>query len=420
MVNIIDDLQSRGLIYQISNKAELKKLLQKKEIRLYCGFDPTAGSLHIGNLLPLITLRRFQLAGYRPIVVLGGATGLIGDPSGKNEERKLNSPALVRKWEKNIKKQIGFILDFKKDGNPALLVDNYNWLGKGKIISFLRDIGKYFTVPYMLAKESIKKRLETGISFTEFSYMVLQAYDFLYLFQKYNCQLELGGSDQWGNITAGIDLIRRKTGKEAFGFTVPLVTRADGKKFGKTEQGTIWLDPKRTSPYQFYQFWINVSDKDVINYLKYFTFLSSKKIDYLKKETKKHPEKRLAQKALAKEVTTLVHGSKAALKAEKISQKLFSEKINNLSLEEFKIAFQNLPSITLSNKKTINLIDLLIKANIVSSKRQAREDLNNGIISLNGVVYRDGRKLIKKTDCLNNKYLLLKRGKRKYYLILWK
>jgi len=417
-MDILEDLKSRGLIYQISDEAGLKKALRKK-IRLYCGFDPTAGSLHIGNLLPLITLKRFQLAGHQPIVVLGGATGLIGDPSGKTEERKLNSLLTVKRWGKNIKKQVERILDFQRKGNAALLVNNYTWIGKGKTISFLRDIGKYFTVPYMLAKESIKTRLEKGISFTEFSYMVLQAYDFLNLYRKYDCQLEIGGSDQWGNITAGIDLIRKKVGKDAFGFTVPIVTRADGKKFGKTEKGTIWLEAKKTSPYQFYQFWINTSDKDVIKYLKYFTFLSMKKIESLEKQMKKSPEKRLAQRVLAKEITTLVHGREAAAKAEEISRKLFSQRIDKLSLKEFKMAFQDIPSVSLK-RKSISLVDLLLRAGVASSKRQAREDLRNGTISLNGRTEREEDKLVKKTDCLYGKYLLIKRGKKNYYLVLWK
>ena len=417
-MDILEDLKARGLIYQISDEAGLKRALRKK-IRLYCGFDPTAGSLHIGNLLLLVTLKRFQLAGHQPIVVLGGATGLIGDPSGKTEERKLNSPLIVKKWTKGIKKQVERILDFKKRGNSALLVNNYTWIGKGKIISFLRDIGKYFTVPYMLAKESVRTRLEKGISFTEFSYMLLQAYDFLYLYRKYGCQLEIGGSDQWGNITAGIDLIRRKTGKDVFGFTVPIVTRADGKKFGKTEKGTIWLEAEKTSPYQFYQFWINTSDKDVIKYLKYFTFLSLERIKSLEKQMKENPEKRLAQRVLAREVTTLVHGRKAAARAEKISQKLFSQKIGDLSRKELEMAFQAIPSVSLKGR-TILLIDLLLKVGAVSSKRQAREDLENGAISLNGKTEKEGNRLIKKADCLYNKYLLVKRGKKNYYVVLWK
>ncbi len=418
-MDILDDLQYRSLIYQVSNKAELKKLL-KKRIVLYCGFDPTAGSLHIGNLLLLLTLKRFQKQGYQPIVLLGGATGLIGDPSEKTEERKLNSPETVKRWGKEIEKQLKNLFDFKKKKNSALLLNNYNWIGKENLISFLRDTGKYFTVPYMLAKESIKKRLEIGISLTEFSYMALQAADFWHLFKKYDCQLQIGGSDQWGNITAGIDLIRKKEGKEVFGLTAPLITRADGKKFGKTEQGTIWLDSRKTSPYQFYQFWVNVSDKDVINYLKYFTFLSSQQIDALEKKVKISPKKREAQKVLAHEVTVLIHGKEKTKQAEKISQCLFYGRPQDLNKQELMMAFRDLPSVTIAKKKSIDLIDLLINAGAASSKRQAREDLKNGTISLNGKMYQGGTKLVKKTDCLYNEYLLVKRGKRNYYLVSWK
>ncbi|MCD6568680.1 tyrosine--tRNA ligase [bacterium] len=418
-MNILDDLQYRGLIYQVSNKEGLKKLLQRKKVVLYCGFDPTAGSLHIGNLLPLITLKRFQLAGHCPIVVLGGATGLIGDPSGKSEERKLNSPALVRKWGVNIKKQVQTILGSGRKKGFIRVVNNYDWLGKEKIISFLRDIGKHFTVPYMLAKESVKTRLKKGISFTEFSYMALQAYDFLYLYQKYNCQLQIGGSDQWGNITAGVDLIRKKLNKEVFGLTLPLIIQANGKKFGKTEKGTIWLDSQRTSPYQFYQFWINTDDRDVINFLYYFTFLSLKEIEDLEEATKKHPEKRLAQKRLAQELTSLVHGKEKSVQAQRISEKLFSGDIRDLKLDELKIAFQDVPSFQLKKKKQINLVDLIVKAGIEPSKRQAKEDISAGAISLNGEKVRNIYKIVDIKERLYNKYLIIKKGKKKYYLIYW-
>jgi len=270
-MDILDDLKFRGLINQASNLDGLRKEMNKGMISLYCGFDPTAESLHIGHLLPILTLKRFQDAGHQPIALVGGGTGLIGDPSGKKEERILNSQETVGKWSQGLKIQLEQFLDFKRKDNPALLANNYDWLGKIKAIDFLRDIGKYFTVSYMIAKESVKARLESGISFTEFNYMVLQAYDFLNLFEKYNCKLQIGGSDQWGNITAGIDLIKKKVEKEVYGLTVPLATKDDGAKFGKTEKGTVWLDSKKTTPYQFYQFWINTDDKDVIQYLKFFS-----------------------------------------------------------------------------------------------------------------------------------------------------
>ncbi|HZI95846.1 MAG TPA: tyrosine--tRNA ligase, partial [Candidatus Paceibacterota bacterium] len=322
-MDILDDLKFRGLINQASNLDGLRKEINKGKISLYCGFDPTADSLHIGNLVPILTLKRLQIAGHQPIALVGGGTGLIGDPSGKKEERVLNPDEVVEKWSNACKTQLEQFLDFKSKDNPALMANNYDWLGKIKAIDFLRDIGKYFTVSYMLAKESVKARLESGISFTEFNYMVLQAYDFLNLFEKYNCKLQIGGSDQWGNITAGIDLIKKKEGGEVYGLTVPLVSKADGTKFGKTETGTIWLDSKKTTPYQFYQFWINADDKDVIQYLKYFTFLSKEEIENLEKKVQKNPEERESQKVLANKVTSLVHGEKISEFAEKISQKLF-------------------------------------------------------------------------------------------------
>ncbi|HDQ16171.1 MAG TPA: tyrosine--tRNA ligase, partial [Bacteroidetes bacterium] len=308
-MDILGDLKFRGLINQVSNLDGLREEMNKGKISLYCGFDPTADSLHIGHLLPILTLRRFQETSHQPIALIGGGTGLIGDPSGKKEERMLNPKKTVGKWSQALKSQLEQFLDFKRKDNPALLVNNYDWLGKIKAIDFLRDIGKYFTVSYMLAKESVKARLESGISFTEFNYMVLQAYDFLCLFEKYNCRLQIGGSDQWGNIIAGIDLIKKKRGKEVYGLTLPLVSKSDGTKFGKTEKGTIWLDAKKTTPYQFYQFWINTDDRDVIQYLKFFTFLSKQEIENLEKEIQKNPEKREAQKALANNVTSLVHGN---------------------------------------------------------------------------------------------------------------
>jgi len=419
-MDILDDLKFRGLISQASNLDGLRKEINKGKISLYCGFDPTADSLHIGNLLPTLVLRRFQEAGHEPIALVGGGTGLIGDPSGKKEERTLNPDEVVERWSDVLKTQLEQFLDFKSKDNPALMINNYDWLGKIKAIDFLRDIGKYFTVSYMLAKESVKARLESGISFTEFNYMVLQAYDFLNLFEKYDCKLQIGGSDQWGNITAGIDLIKKKAGEEVYGLTVPLVSKADGTKFGKTETGTIWLDAKRTTPYQFYQFWINTNDRDIVQYLKYFTFLSKEEIENLEKEVQKNPEKKEAQKVLANKVTSLVHGEKIAEFAEKISQKLFYDDIQDFSEKELQMVFENIEIISFQNMKEINVIDLLIDAKVCSSKRQAREDVQNGIIFINGNSYRDIQQIIKKSDCFYNKYLVIKRGKKNYYFALWK
>lgn len=419
-MDILDDLKFRGLINQVSNLDGLRKGLEKGKLVLYCGFDPTADSLHIGNLLPLLTLKRFQQAGHQPIALIGGGTGLIGDPSGKKEERALNPQEIVKKWGSLFRKQIENILDFKRKNNPAIIDDNYNWLAQIKTIDFLRDIGKHFTIPYMLAKDAVKMRLESGISFTEFNYMILQAYDFLNLFQKYNCQMQIGGSDQWGNITAGIDLVRKKTEKEVYGLTIPLVTKTSGEKFGKTESGTIWLDVKKTSPYQFYQFWVKTDDQDVVSYLKYFTFLSKEEIKKLEKSIQQNPEKRVAQRNLAKEVTELVHGREMALMAEIISQKLFYDEVQNLSEKELAIIFDNLSIVLIEKIKKIDLIELLIKAGVSSSKRQAREDIQNKIIFINGQLVDNSRKVIKQTDSFFNKYLLIKKGKKNYYFALWK
>ncbi|RLG16186.1 tyrosine--tRNA ligase [Candidatus Pacearchaeota archaeon] len=419
-MDILDDLKFRGLINQASDLEGLRKEMNKGRTSLYCGFDPTADSLHIGHLLPILTLKRFQGAGHQPIALVGGGTGLIGDPSGKKEERTLNPDEVVEKWSNALKTQLAQFLDFKRKDNPALIVNNYDWLGKIKAIDFLRDIGKYFTVSYMLAKESVKARLESGISFTEFNYMVLQAYDFLNLFKKYDCKLQIGGSDQWGNITAGIDLIKKKTEKEVYGLTLPLASKADGTKFGKTETGTIWLDTKKTTPYQFYQFWVNTGDRDVVQYLKYFTFLSKQEIESLEKKVKKNPEKREAQKILANKVTSLVHDEKTAQFVEKISQKLFYNNIKDFSEKELQMIFENIEIISFKNIKEINLIDLLTNMKVCSSKRQAREDIQNKIIFINGRLYDDAQQIIKKSDCLYNKYLIIKKGKKNYYFALWK
>jgi len=416
-MDILEDLKYRGLINQATNLESLKKRLKRGKITLYCGFDPTAKSLHIGNLLHLITLKRFQIANHQPIVLIGGGTGLIGDPSGKKTERPLNSLVTVKKWKKEITEQVKNI--FSSSKNSVIFVDNYEWLGKVKTIDFLRDVGKYFTVPYMLAKESIKNRLESGISFTEFSYIVLQAFDFYHLYQKYNCELQIGGSDQWGNITAGVELVKKKLNKEVFGLSSPLVIKSDGTKFGKTEEGTIWLDSKLTTPYQFYQFWVNADDRDVINYLKFFTFLFPDEIEKLAKKIKEQPEKREAQKILAFEVTKIVHGEKEAKEAEKISQALFYEGIKSLTLKELETAFQDVPSFTLKRISKISLIDLLVQAGVSSSKRQAREDVQNKIISINGKIFDRIDRIISRSDRLYKKYLVIKRGKKNYYLVSW-
>lgn len=416
-MNLLEDLQFRGLINQVTDEEGLKKLISEKRIKLYCGFDPTADSLHIGHLLPILTLRRFQLAGHQPIALVGGATGLIGDPSGRKSERTLNSVEVVQQWSDRIKQQLSRFLDFEQSENPAIMANNYDWISQMDVITFLRDIGKNFSVNYMLAKDSVQSRIEGGISFTEFSYMILQSIDFFMLYENENCQLQIGGSDQWGNITAGLELIRRrKQNANVYGLTVPLVTKADGTKFGKTESGAVWLDPEKTTPYEFYQFWINTDDRDVIKYLKYFTFLSKEEIMELEKATKEAPEKRLAQKALAEDVTRLVHGEKALQQAVRISEALFSGNIKDLTANEIEQGFKDVPSYTLE-EANISLVDLLVQANISPSKRQAREDITNGAIYINGDRIQDVQYMISEKDKIDEKYLIIRRGKKKYFLI---
>lgn len=417
MSELLHDLKFRGLVNQVTDEEGLAKVLEEGEIKLYSGFDPTADSLHIGHLLPVLTLRRFQLNGHHPIALVGGATGLIGDPSGKKAERTLNTADIVQDWSNRIKGQLSRFLDFNIEQNPAIIVNNYDWIGKLDVISFLRDVGKNFGINYMLAKDSVQTRIETGISFTEFSYMILQSYDFLNLYQNNGCKLQIGGSDQWGNITAGLELIRKSEEEsKAYGLTIPLVTKADGTKFGKTEGGAIWLDAEKTSPYEFYQFWINTDDRDVVKYLKYFTFLSHEEIVRLENEVTTAPEKRSAQKALAEEVTKLVHGEEALQQAIKISAALFSGDIKQLTAAEILEGFKDVPSTEIEGGE-IGLIDLLIQAKISPSKRQAREDISNGAIYINGDREQDLTKVISNEDKIDGKFTVIRRGKKKYFLI---
>ncbi|ADF41620.1 MULTISPECIES: tyrosine--tRNA ligase [Priestia] len=416
-MDILQDLEFRGLINQQTDEKGLSELLSKESVRLYCGFDPTADSLHIGHMLPVLILRRFQQAGHQPIALVGGGTGLIGDPSGKKAERTLNEKETVAMFSERIKGQLSRFLDFEEGENAAVIANNYDWIGSLDVITFLRDIGKNFGINYMMAKDSVQSRIESGISFTEFSYMILQSYDFLNLYQTYNCKLQIGGSDQWGNITAGLELIRKsEEDAKAFGLTVPLVTKADGTKFGKTEGGAIWLDPEKTSPYEFYQFWINTDDRDVIKYLKYFTFLSHEEINELAASAKEAPEKREAQKALAAAMTTLVHGEEALEQAIRISQALFSGSISELTAEEIKQGFKDVPSYTHTGED-IGLIDLLVESKISPSKRQAREDISNGAIYLNGEREQDLQKTVGAEDRIEGQFTVIRRGKKKYTLI---
>ncbi|WP_088003019.1 tyrosine--tRNA ligase [Gottfriedia solisilvae] len=413
---MLQDLEFRGLINQMTDEEGLQKLLNEESVSLYCGFDPTGDSLHIGHLLPVLMLKRFQVAGHKPIGVVGGATGMIGDPSGKKAERTLNTTETVQMYSERIRTQLLPFLSFDGE-NAAKVVNNFDWTGDLDVITFLRDIGKNFGLNYMLAKDSVASRLDAGISFTEFSYMILQSYDFLKLYQDHNCKLQIGGSDQWGNITAGMELIRKtEEDSKAFGLTVPLVTKADGSKFGKTEGGAVWLDPEKTTPYEFYQFWINTDDRDVVKYLKYFTFLSKEEILELEKQFNEAPEQRVAQKALAAEVTKLVHGEKALDQAIKITEALFSGSVKELTADEIKQGFKDVPSFAL-NEAEMGLVDLLVAAKISPSKRQAREDVQNGAVYVNGDRIQDVAKVLSKLDAIEEQFIIIRRGKKKYHLI---
>ncbi|EGQ2825793.1 tyrosine--tRNA ligase [Staphylococcus pseudintermedius] len=413
---LLEELSWRGLVYQQTDEEGIETLLNKEEVKIYCGADPTADSLHIGHLLPYLTLRRFQEAGHRPIVLVGGGTGMIGDPSGKSEERVLQTEAQVDKNVRGIQQQMEQLFDFNVENGP-ILVNNYDWLSQISLIEFLRDYGKHVGVNYMLGKDSIQSRLENGISYTEFTYTILQAIDFGHLNRVHDCKLQIGGSDQWGNITSGIELMRRMYGvTDVYGFTIPLVTKADGKKFGKSESGTIWLDPEKTSPYEFYQFWINTSDDDVIKFLKYFTFLSKTDIEALEKSVVEEPHLRKAQTTLAEEVTRFIHGNDALAEAQRISQALFKGDLKSLSAEEIKAGFKDVPQVTLSNE-TINIVDALVETKIASSKRQAREDITNGAIYINGERQQDLAYTLSSDDRYDDTFTIIRRGKKKYFMV---
>lgn len=420
-MNILEDLKFRNLIYQTTDYDSLAERLESGPITLYNGFDPTSDSMQVGNLVTILMLRRFQLDGHKPIALVGGGTGMIGDPSGKSEERTLNTLDIVEAWGEKFRKQLEPYLDFDAGSAQAQIVNNLDWLGQIKMIDFLRDVGKHFPISYMLAKESVDSRMEAGISYTEFSYMILQSYDFLKLYQLHGCELQTGGSDQWGNITAGSDLIRRVLSQKdqeskVFGLTCPLVTKADGTKFGKTESGTIWLDAEKTTPYEFYQFWINAEDQKVIDYLKFFTFLERDEMLQLEETVEQHPEKREAQRKLAEEVTTLVHSAEATRKAEKISEALFYGKFDELTDDEIEMGFHDVPTHQMGSEES-GLIDLLSIAGISSSKRQSRQDIQNGAIYINGERCTDMGHTVRKANGLHGKYTIIRRGKKSYTLI---
>lgn len=413
-MNLLEDLRWRGLLAQSTDEAALLDSL-KKPITLYVGFDPTAPSLHVGNLVVLLVLRRFQLAGHTPIALVGGATGLVGDPSGKNEERTLNSTEIVEGWVNRIRTQVSAFLDFSEATNKAIVVNNLDWTSPLSAIEFLRDIGKHFSVNQMLSKDSVSARLEAGgISFTEFSYQVLQSYDFLELYRRNNCTLQLGGSDQWGNIVAGLDLIRRVEQASAHALTVPLLTKADGTKFGKTAGGSVWLDPSMTSPYAFFQYWLNTDDKDVINFLRVFSFKSHDEITALEKAHSENPGLRQAHRALAQELTALVHSQATTDRVESAAKALFGQgDLTELDEETLAGALAELPRTTVSKNDAIPpWVDLLAATGVVDSKSAARRIVKEGGAYLNNEKISGEDFAPQESDFLCGKYAVLRKGKR--------
>jgi tyrosyl-tRNA synthetase len=422
---LYDDLEQRGLVAQVTSAPEVRAALAERKVTGYIGFDPTAASLHVGSLLPLTVLVRLQRAGHRPIALIGGGTGLIGDPSGKDAERSMLTNDVIEQNIAGVRAQLERFLDFSGE-RGALLVNNHDWLKRLDLIGFLRDIGKHFSVNAMIARDSVRLRLEArehGISFTEFSYMLLQAYDFLALYDAHGCTLQMGGSDQWGNIVSGCDLIRRLRGVDAFGLTLPLVTRADGKKFGKSELGNVWLDAALTSPYAFYQFWLNTTDADVVRLIKMFTFLSMGDIDAIAAETEKAPEKREAQRVLAQAMTELVHGKAQAESAARTSAVLFDEQgdFRRLSEDELKSAFAGSPTTEVDRgklgTKAAELIALAAESGLCGSRSEARRAVEQGAVYVNGRRVADVAYAIGEGDLLAGGFVILRRGKKTYHML---
>ena len=419
--NAFEELKWRGMIYTAIDGVE--ELLIKEKVTVYNGFDMTADSLHIGHMVPLLALARLQRFGHTPIALAGGGTSMIGDPSFKSQERVLLSLEEVEKNLAGIKPQLEHFLDFKVKSNPARLVNNADWLMKLPLIDFMRDIGKHFSVNEMLTKDSVKHRMdrENGMSFTEFTYSLLQSYDFLYLYDTVGCKLQTGGSDQWGNITAGVELIRRKLGKSAYAMAYPLIKKADGTKFGKTESGSVWLDAKRTSPYHFFQFWLNTDDRDVINYLKYFTFLEKERIEELELITNDHPEQREAQRVLAREVTRMMHDETGLAKAVQASAVLFGGEISGLSAGEIEDIFSDVPSSVLAKDSLsgagISVVDLVAGSSLAKSKGEARRSIQEGGISVNNHKVNDEKQMITLNDVIEGSFLVLRKGKKNYHLV---
>ena len=419
---LLRDLRARGLIAQITDAAALDELLDKTSVTLYCGFDPTADSLHLGHLVPVLLLKRFQQAGHTPIALVGGATGMIGDPSFKATERKLNTPDIIAGWVDKIRGQVAPFLDFN-GANAAIMANNFDWFGSMGALDFLRDIGKHFSVNAMIKKESVQQRInrdEQGISYTEFSYSLLQGYDFSELNRRHDCVLQIGGSDQWGNITAGADLTRRLNQKHVFGLTLPLVTKSDGTKFGKTESGAVWLDGRKTSPYAFYQFWLNTADADVYKFLRYFTFLSVAEIEAIEAADRDSGKKPEAQRILAEQATELVHGTAALEAAQRISQSLFSGSVDALTESDFEqLAQDGVPGVALESSAD-GLIDTLVAAGLAKSKSEARGFLQSGSVTVNGAKVDTLDYRFTDTDRRFGRFTLLRRGKKNYAMLRWR
>ena len=418
-MHIFDELKERGLVFQTTDEAALRKALEEGQVSYYTGYDPTADSLHLGHLVAILTSRRLQLAGHKPYALVGGATGLIGDPSFKDAERSLQTKETVEGWVKSIQDQLSRFLDFEKGDNKAEMVNNYDWFSSISFIDFLRDVGKYFTVNYMMSKDSVKSRIETGISYTEFAYQIMQGYDFYTLNQNHGVTLQIGGSDQWGNMTAGTELLRRKADKTGHVITVPLITDATGKKFGKSEGNAVWLNPDKTSPYEMYQFWMNVMDADAIRFLKIFTFLSLDEIEEIRQQFESAPHERLAQKVVAREVVSLVHGQEAYQEALNITEQLFAGNIKNLSVKELKQGLRGVPNYQVQAEDNLNIVELLVTAGVVNSKRQAREDVQNGAIYLNGERIQDLDYVLSDSDKLEDELTVIRRGKKKYFVLTY-
>ena len=417
MSNLLEELKYRDLVYQQTDEEGIKKLLETESVSIYCGTDPTGDSLHVGHLLPFLTLKRFAKYGHKPVVLVGGGTGIIGDPSGRSEERQLQSLETIAENAKKLENQLRNI--FRGDENIEF-VNNGDWLGKMSMIEFLRDYGKLINVNYMLAKDSVSSRLENGLSFTEFSYTLLQGIDYAYLNEHHGVKMQLGGSDQWGNITTGLEIMRKLRGDvEAYGFTIPLMLKSDGTKFGKSTGGAVWLDPEKTTPYEFYQFWFNTADNDTISAIKKFTFLEKEEIEKLEESLTKEPHLRLAQKALAEELVKIVHGEAALESALNITKALFSGNIKELTLDELKVAVKGMPKAQLP-KDDINIVDFLVESGVVTSKRQAREDVNNGAISINGDKVTDLAFIIDNSSRLEDSFTVVRRGKKNYKLVEYK